>query len=218
MTTYSLRPARVAPLPPTLLDSSQRAVLAHEEGPLLVLAGPGTGKTTTMVEAIVDLVERRGVRPEEILALTFSRKAAEQLRNRVTERLRRTLGTALSSTFHSFAYSLIRAYAENDAYAAPLRLLSAPLQDVVAQTLLRPSPEAVAWPDSMADAVRTRGFAREVQLLLARARERGVSGARLAALGAEVGRPEWVSAGRFLDQYLDVLDAESTVDYPDLNV
>src|SRR3954449_11210957 len=112
MTTYSLRPPRVAPLAAPLLDSSQRAVLAHEDGPLLVLAGPGTGKTTTMVEAIVDLVERRGVPPEQVLALTFSRKAAEQLRDRVTARLGRTLGTPLASTFHSFAYSVVRAYTD----------------------------------------------------------------------------------------------------------
>ena len=44
------------------LDTSQQAVLAHDAGPLLVLAGPGTGKTTTLVELVVDLVERRGVR------------------------------------------------------------------------------------------------------------------------------------------------------------
>src|SRR5687767_6983327 len=102
MTTYTLRRAPVAPLTPPMLDTSQQAVVAHERGPLLVLAGPGTGKTTTMVEAIVDLVEHRGVSPEEILALTFSRKAAEQLRDRVTARLGRTLGSSLSSTFHSF--------------------------------------------------------------------------------------------------------------------
>jgi superfamily I DNA/RNA helicase len=84
-------PAAAATAPS--LDTSQRAVLAHEGGPLLVLAGPGTGKTTTMVEAVVDLVDRRGVAPEQVLVLTFSRKAAEQLRDRVTARLGRALGT-----------------------------------------------------------------------------------------------------------------------------
>src|SRR3712207_4139010 len=148
MTTYTLRRGPVAPPAAPHLDTSQRAVVAHEGGPLLVLAGPGTGKTTTMVETILDLVERRGVAPSEILALTFSRKAAEQLRDRVTARLSRTLDTTLSTTFHSFAYSLVRAYADPGTYAAPMRLLSAPVQDVVLQTLLRPSPEAVSWPRS----------------------------------------------------------------------
>ncbi len=218
MTTYLLRRPDPAAAPAPTLDESQRAVVEHEGGPLLVLAGPGTGKTTTMVEAVVDLVERRGVDPSEILALTFSRKAAEQLRDRVTARLGRTTGTDLSSTFHSFAYSLIREWADTDAYSAPLRLLSAPVQDVALRELLAPSPEAVAWPESLQEAVRTRGFSREVQALLARARERGLSGAHLARLGRERDRPEWVAAGAFLEQYLDVLDARSAVDYADLIV
>src|SRR3954469_4879917 len=99
MTTYLLRRPERATAPVPTLDGSQRAVVEHRGGPLLVLAGPGTGKTTTMVEAAVDLVERRGVDPGEILALPFSRKAAEQLRDRVTARLGRTTGSDLSSTF-----------------------------------------------------------------------------------------------------------------------
>ena len=61
------------------LDDSQRRVVEHPGGPLLVLAGPGTGKTTTLVEAVVDRIERRGLSPEQVLVLTFSRKAAEIL-------------------------------------------------------------------------------------------------------------------------------------------
>ena len=73
MTTYLLRRPEASAAPAPTLDASQQAVVDHVGGPLLVLAGPGTGKTTTMVEAVVDLVERRGVDPAEILALTFSR-------------------------------------------------------------------------------------------------------------------------------------------------
>ncbi len=84
--------------------------------------------------------------------------------------------------------------------------------------LLRPTPEAVRWPDSLADAVRTRGFAREVEMLLDRARERGVDAAQLARIGADTDRPEWQAAARFLEDYLTILDAESAVDYADLLV
>ncbi|HEY9354380.1 MAG TPA: UvrD-helicase domain-containing protein, partial [Nocardioides sp.] len=73
---------RLAPPPSAVgvpvLDEHQRSVVEHPGGPLLVLAGPGTGKTTTLVEAVVDRIENRGVRPDQLLALTFSRKAAEQ--------------------------------------------------------------------------------------------------------------------------------------------
>src|ERR1700712_5304961 len=91
-TTYRLvRPQGVAQVP--TLDAQQQAVVDHEGGPLLVLAGPGTGKTTTLVEAIVKRIEVDGARPDQVLALTFSRKAAEQLRDRVTARLGRTMSS-----------------------------------------------------------------------------------------------------------------------------
>ena len=156
-------------------------------GPLLVLAGPGTGKTTTLVEAVVDRIERRGASPDQVLALTFSRKAAEQLRDRATARLGRTTSTMLCSTFHSFAYGLVRRYAPPELYSAPLRLLSAPEQDVALQELLR-GPEAPTWPAGLRAAVSARGFAREVQAVLGRAREKGLGPVELTRLGRGGGR------------------------------
>jgi superfamily I DNA/RNA helicase/RecB family exonuclease len=214
-TTYRIVRPDVAVDVPTL-DEHQQRVVDHPGGPLLVLAGPGTGKTTTLVEAIVDRIEHRGARPDEILALTFSRKAAEQLRDRVTARLGRTMSTTLSSTFHSFAYALIRRYAPADLYEAPLRLLSAPEQDVVLRELLTDHPESVAWPDSLARALGTRGFAREVHTVLSRAREKGLDGEELRQLGEAEGLAEFVAAGLFLDQYLDSLDSQGAIDYADL--
>lgn len=198
------------------LDEHQQRVVDHPGGPLLVLAGPGTGKTTTLVETIVDRIEQRGARPEEVLALTFSRKAAEQLRDRVSARIGRTMATSLGSTFHSFAYGLIRQYAPADLYEGPLRLLSAPEQDVVLQELISDAPEAVTWPDSLRRAVGTRGFATEVHAVLARAREKGLEGADLRALGEAHDLPAYVAAGEFLEQYLTVLDSRGAVDYADL--
>src|SRR6476620_9433103 len=189
-TTYRLVRPDVAADRPTL-DRHQEQVVDHPGGPLLVLAGPGTGKTTTLVEAIVDRIERRAP-PESVLALTFSRKAAEQLRDRVTARLGRTTSSTLCATFHSFAYGLIRRYSPPDLYAGPLRLLSAPEQDVVLRELLSDAPESVRWPDSLRRALGTRGFAREVQAVLGRAREKGLDGEALRALGEEHGLPEYV--------------------------
>jgi len=213
--TYRLVRA-AAPTRAPVLDADQQRVVDHEGGPLLVLAGPGTGKTTTLVEAIVDRIERRGADPSQVLALTFSRKAAELLRDRVTARLGRTTGSAMCATIHSFAYGLIRRYAPRELYRAPLRLLSAPEQDVVVRDLLRDYPESVRWPAQFDRALGTRGFAREVQMVLSRAREKGLDGAGLAALGEREGLPAYVAAGRFLDSYLDNLDDQSATDYADL--
>ncbi len=208
--------AHGAPAAAPVLDDDQQRVVDHEGGPLLVLAGPGTGKTTTLVEAIVDRVERRGADPAQVLALTFSRKAAEQLRDRVTARLGRTTGSAMCSTIHSFAYGLIRRYAPRELYRAPLRLLSAPEQDVVVRELLRRTPESVAWPEELDRALETRGFAREVQMVLSRAREKGMEADDLVALGAREQMPVYVAAGLFLRSYLDNLDDQSATDYADL--
>lgn len=211
---------RLAPAPATVvapeLDEHQRRVVEHDAGPLLVLAGPGTGKTTTLVEAVVERIEERGVAPDEVLALTFSRKAAEQLRDRITARLGRTTSSALASTFHSFAFGLIRQFQSADLYAQPLRLLSAAEQDVVLAELLAQTPESIAWPQRFDAARGTRGFVKEVHDLLARAREKGLEPGDLAELGAREGVDEFRTAGEFLEQYLTVLDDLGALDYADL--
>jgi superfamily I DNA/RNA helicase/RecB family exonuclease len=201
--------------PPPRLDEHQQRVVDHGAGPLLVLAGPGTGKTTTLVEAIVRRIDD-GAHPDSVLALTFSRKAAEQLRDRVAARVGRTMSTGLGSTFHSFAYGLIRRYAPAELYVGPLRLLSAPEQDVVLRELLTDHPESVRWPDGLRHALGTRGFAREVHAVLSRAREKGLDGDDLTRLGEEHDLPEFTAAGAFLEQYLTVLDSRGAVDYSDL--
>ena len=118
------------------LDQAQQQVVDHAGGPLLVLAGPGTGKTTTIVAAVADRIERRGISPERILVLTFSRKAAAELRERITARLRRTTREPLAVTFHSYAYALARrefVLAGDE----PPRLLSAPEQLLEVRRMLR---------------------------------------------------------------------------------
>ncbi len=214
--TYTLARPATTPVAPPRLDDDQRRVVEHPGGPLLVLAGPGTGKTTTLVEAIAERIEGRGAHPDEVLALTFSRKAAEQLRDRVAARVGRTMSSALSSTFHSFAYGLIRQHTSPELYDAPLRLLSAPEQDVVLQQILTTAPESVVWPESVRGALGTRGFAREVAQVLARAQEKGLGYDALLALGTEEGIPEFVAAAAFMRQYDVVMGDENRLDYPSL--
>src|SRR5690606_23596026 len=150
-----VRPPRTAVAVPTL-DAAQQSVVDHPSGPLLVLAGPGTGKTTTLVEAIVERIDSRGVDPASVLALTFSRKAAEQLRDRVSARLGRTVASPLSMTFHSFAYALVRRFTPAELYTAPLRLLTAPQADVMIRELLETYGDELPWPPGLKVAAGTR--------------------------------------------------------------
>ena len=89
-------------------DEDQQRVIDYRDGPLLVLAGPGTGKTATVVELVADRVERHGLRPEQILVLTFSRRAADELRFRLASRLQMTVQGRLAWTFHAWCYAVVR--------------------------------------------------------------------------------------------------------------
>ena len=184
------------------LDPTQQAVVDHPSGPLLVLAGPGTGKTTTIVEAVAARIDA-GIDPEQILVLTFSRKAAAELRTRITGRVARTIREPLARTFHSYAYGVLRraALLRGD---APPRLLTSAEQDAVVAELLRGDAEeegAVRWPAALAPALGTAGFRTELRELLLRATERGIGSDRLAAWGREAGREHWVPAAAFQEQY-----------------
>jgi len=187
---------------PLRLDQAQQQVVDHAGGPLLVLAGPGTGKTTTIVAAVADRIENRGIAPERILVLTFSRKAAAELRERITARLRRTTREALAVTFHSYAYALARrefVLAGDE----PPRLLSAPEQLLEVRRMLRGEAQdgGTRWPERLRPALATRGFAEEVRDLLLRAAERGLDGRSLRQLGQRKDRDDWMAAAGFLDRY-----------------
>ncbi|MFE9477698.1 ATP-dependent helicase [Streptomyces spororaveus] len=201
---------------PPELDAAQRAVVEHTGGPLLVLAGPGTGKTTTLVEAVAERVEA-GTDPARILILTFSRKAAVELRDRAALRLGGARAPQ-ATTFHSFCYGLVRAHQDTDLFADPLRLLSGPEQDVMVRTLLEGQRRirSIRWPDDLRAALTTRGFADEVRAVLARARELGLGPAALSSFAERIGRPDWKAAAAFLSEYLDVLDIQGTLDYAEL--
>ncbi len=206
-------PAAVVPV----LDPSQQAVVDHRGGPLLVLAGPGTGKTTTLVEAVAARV-RDGARPDQVLVLTFSRKAAAELRDRITSRLGRTTGSPAAWTFHSFAYALVRAYQPAELFAGPLRLLTGPEQQVAVRELLAGSPGTgrAGWPEALRAALDTRGFAEQVRAVMSRARELGLEPDGLAELAEQTGRADWTAVAEFLGEYLEVLDAQGALDYAEL--
>ncbi|HEX4727527.1 MAG TPA: UvrD-helicase domain-containing protein, partial [Jatrophihabitans sp.] len=200
----------VATAPPPVLDAHQLDVVEHDRGVLRVLAGPGTGKTTTLVEAVAHRVLERGIPVGQHLLLTFSRPAAGQLRDRVTARLQRTISEPIARTFHSYAYGLVRRAAVL-AGDVPPRLLSGSEQDVTLRELLagRLADGTDEWPVALSAAVQTQAFADELRDLLMRAIERDVWPDRLADLGHQHGRPDWVVAADILQEYFDVTSLQA---------
>ena len=90
------------------MNEAQKRAVAHGEGPCLVLAGPGSGKTLTIVNRIKYLIEERRVRPEEILVITFTKYAAEEMRLRLQALMEGRRLPVTTGTFHGVYYGILR--------------------------------------------------------------------------------------------------------------
>jgi superfamily I DNA/RNA helicase/RecB family exonuclease len=197
------------------LDAAQAAVVAHrsaavrgrDRGVLRVLGAPGTGKTSTAIEVVVDRVRRDGVAPGQCLVLTASRTAAADLRERITSRIGGTTTEPLARTHQALGFGILRQAAALRGAPNP-RLLSGPEQDLILRELLAghacQEGKGPAWPGHMQEALATRGFRTELRDLLMRAVERGLDARGLAALGEAHERPDWVAAAQVLAEYDEV--------------
>jgi DNA helicase-2/ATP-dependent DNA helicase PcrA len=107
------------------LNPEQRVAVEHFEGPLLVLAGAGSGKTRVLTCRIAHLIEHHGVDPSFILAVTFTNKAAEEMRSRVRELLGGELSGIWMGTFHSIGARVLRRYAARLGFGPDFSILDA---------------------------------------------------------------------------------------------
>ena len=186
---------------PAALDAEQQAVVAHRGSPIVVQGGPGTGKTTVLVEAALARIAE-GQNPDSILLLTYGRERASELRDAIALRTTKTMFEPLARTFHSLAFSILKMKAKND--PDPI-LLSGPEQENYIRELLQGDivDGYKEWPEDLHKALTTGGFARELRDLILRASERGIDADELAKLGAQEGEKYWQAAATFWKRYLN---------------
>lgn len=218
MTTFTIDRTPAKPKAPLEFDEHQLAVIQHTHGAMRVLAGPGTGKTTTLVAAMAHRLEgENALSPTQVLGLTFGRKAALEWRDQVTLAVGGGI-VPLVSTFHSFCYALIRKYQDPSDYQVLPKLLSGPEQQTRARQLFADAVRdgRVDWPEELSAALDTRGLADEVRAVIAKTRSFLLDPNDLTKLGQTTGHQTWVAIGNFMEEYLDVLDLEGSLDYSEL--
>lgn len=98
------------------LNDMQKEAVMHTEGPLLILAGAGSGKTTVLVNRIAYLLTEKNVRPYNILAITFTNKAANEMKARVERLFDESANDIWVSTFHSMCVKILRRYIDRIGY------------------------------------------------------------------------------------------------------
>src|SRR3954451_5204124 len=106
------------------LNREQRRAVSHGDGPALVVAGPGTGKTEVLTRRIAWLIATRRARPREILALTFTDNAAQEMQARVDVLVPYGQADAAIGTFHAFGDRLVREHAFELGLGSAIRLLT----------------------------------------------------------------------------------------------
>ena len=185
-----------------VLSGDQSAAVAHRGSPLVVQGGPGTGKTTVLIEAALARIND-GQNPDSILLLTFGRERASELRDAIALRTTKTMFEPLARTFHSLAFSILKMKADKGD-PEPI-LLSGPEQESYIKELLKGDIEDgyKEWPEDLHAALTTNGFARELRDLILRASERGIGPEQLEQLGIAEGEKYWFAAAKFWQRYLN---------------
>jgi uncharacterized protein (TIGR00375 family) len=141
------------------LDGDQRAA-AEADGPLMIVAGPGSGKTRTLTSRIAHLIAERGVEPETCLALTFTRRAAVEMRERLATLLPDRGERVAIHTFHSLGLSILREHASAAGRQRGFRVAGeAERAALLAETLGVAASKAERLLHAISKQKRTRGAA-----------------------------------------------------------
>ncbi len=119
------------------LNTAQQQAVEAEDGPQLILAGAGSGKTRTVVHRIGYLIAERGYAPHRILAVTFTNKAAKELQQRLSELIGDGGGGVISGTFHSISLRFLRSYADVLGYPKSFQVIDSDDQRTLIKRILK---------------------------------------------------------------------------------
>lgn len=110
------------------LTKNQQEAIKHFEGPLLIVAGPGAGKTWVLVERVLYLINERNIDPSTILVTTFTEKAANELKAKINKKLGFIAGEIHISTIHSFCHHVLESYPDKHDFGATFDVIDADMQ------------------------------------------------------------------------------------------
>ncbi len=120
------------------LNKKQVEAVIHKNGPMLVIAGPGTGKTKVITHRIAYLIRQHGIKPYNILAITFTNKAAQEMRERVNNEIGEPHGSNIKvSTFHAFCVKVLRKYAHHIGLSENFTIFDKEIQDEIFAEVVR---------------------------------------------------------------------------------
>ena len=114
------------------LNKKQVEAVKHKSGPMLVIAGPGTGKTKVITHRIAYLIRQHGIKPESILAITFTNKAAQEMQDRVSDEIGEPHSSNIKvSTFHAFCVKVLRNHAHHIGLSENFVIFDQEIQDEI---------------------------------------------------------------------------------------
>jgi superfamily I DNA/RNA helicase len=194
-------------------DPAQARVLDHASGALLVTGAAGTGKTAVLRERFARLIEA-GSDPERVALIVGSKRARNEARAALLQRMRRSMPTLRVLTIHGLAYQVVDERYAQLGYDAPPAILSADDQFAIVHELLA-GEDPSDWP-AYGGMLRLGGFADEVRQFLLRAQESRLRPEDIASRAGARGLRGWPELAAFFRRYLQVLDGQRHVDFAGL--
>ena len=189
------------------LNPAQREAAAQTEGPVLVLAGAGSGKTRVITRRIAHLITNGHAKPTQILAVTFTNKAASEMRERVGELVgKQAARKVFVSTFHSFCLRVLRRYCEAIGYRKNFTIAG----ESDTRTLLRRVVDDIAHHDAFSPAI----FQSEISLYKNQNLVPTDDNARPVSTATQAKYSEYIP--EVYERYASSLRAANAMDFDDL--